>query len=143
VSRLDAIKRYYEGLQCADLARLGEYYGQNAYFRDPFNEVRGLPALHRVLEHMFESLDEPRFEFLDSFQAQGQAFLTWDFRFRLRGRALCVHGSSHLKFDAHGKVSHHRDYWDAAEQVWERVPVLGCLMRVLRKRLATPSPEHG
>ncbi|MGA0584669.1 MAG: nuclear transport factor 2 family protein, partial [Castellaniella sp.] len=35
-----------------------------------------------------------------------------------------------------GLVSFHRDYWDAAEELYEKLPVLGRLMRWLRKTLS-------
>jgi len=38
-----------------------------------------------------------------------------------------------LKFDAAGKVNYHRDYWDAAEELYEKLPLIGPLMRGLRR----------
>jgi hypothetical protein len=31
-------------------------------------------------------------------------------------------------------ITEHRDYWDAAEELYEKIPVLGGLMRWLKKR---------
>jgi len=44
-----------------------------------------------------------------------------------------VRGASHLRFDAAGKVVLHRDYWDAAEELYAKLPVLGGLMRYLKR----------
>jgi hypothetical protein len=33
-----------------------------------------------------------------------------------------------------GRVQDHRDYWDAAEELYEKLPVVGGLMRWLKKR---------
>ena len=85
MNAVERFRHYFEQLQPADLARIGEVYGAHAHFRDPFNEVRGLAAVRRVFEHMFETLEAPRFEVLDAFGSGEQAFLTWNFRFRLRG----------------------------------------------------------
>ena len=68
--------------------------------------------------------------------AGDQAWLTWDFHLVLRGRALCIHGASHLRFAADGRVCVHRDYWDPAEELYEKLPLIGALMRWLRRRLA-------
>lgn len=60
----DAAKRlvaFFEGLQPASLSQLGQIYAAQARFKDPFNEVIGLPAIERVFKHMFDSLHEPRF----------------------------------------------------------------------------------
>ncbi|WP_326542238.1 nuclear transport factor 2 family protein [Pseudorhodoferax sp.] len=139
MNAVERFRHYFEQLQPADLARIGEVYGAHAHFRDPFNEVRGLAAVRRVFEHMFETLEAPRFEVLDAFGSGEQAFLTWNFRFRLRGREMQIHGSSHLKLAPDGKVIYHRDYWDAAEELWERVPLLGALLRRLKRRLRAGS----
>ena len=37
-----------------------------------------------------------------------------------------------------GRITLHRDYWDAAEELYEKLPVIGTLMRWLRRRLAAP-----
>ncbi|MBB5203016.1 ketosteroid isomerase-like protein [Inhella inkyongensis] len=133
--RLRAVVAFYEGLRPEHLLRLGELYTEQAYFRDPFNEVRGLAAVQRIFAHMFEQLEAPRFEVLEAFAAQDQAFLTWDFHFLRGGQAQRIHGSSHLRFDASGRVAYHRDYWDAAEELWEKLPLLGGLLRALKRRL--------
>ena len=48
-----------------------------------------------------------------------------------------IRGASHLKFDGEGRIRYHRDYWDAAEELYEKLPVLGGLMRLLKKRAAS------
>jgi hypothetical protein len=35
-------------------------------------------------------------------------------------------------------VVDHRDYWDAAEELYETLPLLGTLLRALRSRLRAP-----
>ncbi len=134
---LQSITRYFETLSAQDVEQLGRYYGEHVYFRDPFNEVRGLAAVQRIFAHMFETLDAPRFVVRDAFGEAEQAFLSWDFVFRRKGHAeeWRIHGSSHLRFAPDGKVIYHRDYWDAAEELWEKLPLLGGLLRGLKKRL--------
>jgi hypothetical protein len=67
-----------------------------------------------------------------------QAFLTWDFLFRMKrfsAAEQCIRGATHIRFGSDGKANFHRDYWDAAEELYEKLPLLGSLMRGL-KRLA-------
>ena len=127
----------YEGLAPADLLQLGWVYSEQASFKDPFNRVQGLTAITAIFSHMFATLDAPRFAVVDAVAAGDDAFLTWDFSFRSRGagaRTLCIHGASHLRFGPDGRVLMHRDYWDAAEEVYEKLPVIGALMRWLKRR---------
>ena len=136
-ARVARIVALFEALTPADLARLGEVYHPQARFKDPFNEVQGLAPIRQVFEHMFVALDEPRFVVHDIVVQHDQCFLSWDFLFRFKrfNRELqTVHGSSHLKFDAAGVIVLHRDYWDAAEELYEKLPVVRALMRWLKRR---------
>ena len=127
----------FETLTPADTARLGEVYAAEARFKDPFNEVRGLAAVQAVFAHMFVALDEPRFVVRDIVVQGDACFLTWDFVFRFKrfSRELqTIRGASHLSLDAQGLITMHRDYWDAAEELYEKLPVVGALMRWLKAR---------
>lgn len=139
---MQTLVRFYESLQPASVERIEALYTNDAYFKDPFNEVRGHAAIERIFEHMFEQVDEPRFA-VESAVCEGDAaFLGWTMTYRRRGRHgpdESIRGCSALRFDAQGRVAWHRDYWDAAEELYEKVPLLGALMRALRRRLAATS----
>jgi len=142
MKNLEQLVSFYEHLTLADMARLSEFYTPDAWFKDPFNEVVGVAAITAVFEHMFEQVKAPRFKVLERIvDNNGTAVLVWEFWFRSRlfGDAEQVmRGVSHLRFAADGRVSYHRDYWDAAEELYTKVPVLGSLMRLLKRKLATP-----
>ncbi len=136
------VVRFYETITPEHLGRIGEIYAENALFKDPFNEVRGIAPITRIFTHMFEQVDSPRFVVRETVAQGDAALLTWEFEFAFRrplpaGRRR-IRGCSHLKFDATGRVAYHRDYWDAAEELYEQFPVLGGLMRWLRRRSAVP-----
>lgn len=133
----------YEQLSPAQLPHLAEYYAADAHFKDPFNDVYGVAAITQIFTHMFATLDQPRFCVLSHISQGDQAFLSWEFRFAMRrwrrGQAQCIRGATLLRFDQQGRVSDHRDYWDAAEELYEKLPVLGALMRWLRQSAAVPA----
>lgn len=134
--RITRIVALFEQLTPADIARLGEYYAVDAFFKDPFNEVQGLPAIQAVFRHMYASLDEPRFIVRDVIVQGPQCFLSWDFVFRFKRFSAELHtirGGSQLQLDAIGLITLHRDHWDATE-LYEKLPLLGTLMRWLKKR---------
>ncbi len=139
-ARVARVKQFFEALTPAELARLHEIYAPQAYFKDPFNEVHGLAAIRRIFEHMYAQVDSPRFMIGDTLAHGEQAFLIWDFRFRIKrlgDRDQLIRGASHLKFDDDGLITYHRDYWDAAEELYEKLPLLGGLMRLLKRRAAS------
>jgi ketosteroid isomerase-like protein len=136
-TRAAAVIVLFEHLQASDVAWLGRHYIEQAFFKDPFNEVHGLASVQQIFHHMFTALDGPRFVVLEALVEGEQCFLTWDFRFRLRGQSQerCIHGGSHLRFASDGRIAYHRDYWDAAEEFYEKLPLLGALLRWIKRRL--------
>ncbi|NDY91971.1 nuclear transport factor 2 family protein [Ideonella livida] len=143
---LARLAAFYTGLTPADLDRLETVYTPEARFKDPFNEVQGVAAIRRIFAHMFEGLESPRFEVHQRIPAQValplppqglDTCLLWHFHFRLRGRAFTLRGASHVHLAADGRADLHRDYWDAAEELYAKLPLLGGLMRWLQRRLAS------
>ncbi len=109
-------------------------------FKDPFNDVRGRDGFRRVLENMFEDAPEVKAEVLDvaSGDSEAAAYLRW--RVTVPGKegskALILTGMTHLILAPDGAIAEHIDHWDAAEQLYERLPVLGTLLRFVKKRIA-------
>ncbi|MES3022350.1 MAG: nuclear transport factor 2 family protein [Pseudomonadota bacterium] len=128
---------FYENLGAqalhADLARV---YAADAVFKDPFNEVQGLAEIEKIFAHMFKQVHDPRFKVNTRVLQGAEAFLVWDFTFRMHRspeRTECIRGATHIRFNEEGGVVLHRDYWDAAEELYEKLPVLGALMRWLKR----------
>jgi len=135
--RLARLKEFFEALSPASLAQLGEIYAPDARFKDPFNEVIGVPAIRAIFEGMYRQVDQPRFVVTRSFAQGDDAFLAWDFFFRFKGdagREQTIRGATHIQFSVDGRVVLHRDYWDAAEELYEKLPLVGSLMRWLKRR---------
>ena len=133
--RLDALLAWYGTLTPATLARIDEFYHPQARFKDPFNDVQGIAAIRRIFEHMFANTTAPRFIIREELGDAHRAFVTWDFVFGMSGRGFAVHGATRFGFDAAGLVTEHRDYWDPAEELWQKLPVLGTPVAWLRRRM--------
>ena len=134
----DRLVAFYESLTPQSLAELDTLYSPHAYFKDPFNEVRGLAEVRGIFTHMYTSLESPRFVVTERLVDGDQCFLVWNFEFRFKAfdktTLQTIRGGSHVKFTADGLVDFHRDYWDAAEELYEKLPWVGALMRWLKKR---------
>jgi hypothetical protein len=132
------IVAFFETLSPAQLRQMGTLYAPNARFKDPFNDVQGLAAVQQIFQHMYDSLHEPRFVVTGQVVQGSECFLIWDFVFRFKRfdtqTVQTVKGCSHLVLNAEGLITQHRDYWDAAEELYEKLPVVGGLMRWLKKR---------
>jgi ketosteroid isomerase-like protein len=137
-AQITSIVTFFETLSPAQVDRLGDLYAADARFKDPFNDVKGVAAIQQIFRHMYDSLEAPHF-FVTGQVLQGQeCFLIWDFVFRFKRfdtqTLQTVKGCSHLMLGPDGRITHHRDYWDAAEELYEKLPVVGGLMRWLKKR---------
>ena len=120
---------------------MSESYAADGRFKDPFNEVAGVPAITAVFEHMDRSLEAPRLVVRDIVAERDDCFLTWDFLFSFKRfspqQHQCVRGATQLRFAPDGRIVLHRDYWDTAEELCEKLPAVGALMRWLKRRTAT------
>ena len=137
----DNLATFFETLSPQSVAQLHTIYDAQARFKDPFNEVQGLAEIERIFQHMYVALEAPHFVITGSMVDGTQAFLTWDFKFTFKRfdtqKLQTVRGGTHLHYDPNGLITLHRDYWDAAEELYEKLPVLGGVMRWLKKRANT------
>ena len=136
--RLARLVACYERVAPQTLDELVALYAADASFKDPFNDVRGRQAIRAIFEHMFRQVHAPRFVFHLALAQGDAALLTWTMHYRRSARATqesAIRGSTELRFDADGLVARHRDYWDAAEELYEGVPLLGAVLRAIKRRL--------
>ena len=134
---LDRLIAFYQELTPESVQRFSEFYSADAYFKDPFNEVRGAQAIAGIFDHMFHQVEAPRFVVIEHAVGTDGVMLVWDFSYRVRfwgqGKTQVIHGVSHLKFDADGKINYHRDYWDAAEELYMKLPFIGRIIKCLKQ----------
>lgn len=138
--RAEAYARFFATLTPATKDELRRLAHPDMRFVDPFNDVRGIDAVCAVFDHMFETTRDPRFVTETPVVASHTAFIRWRFdctiNSRLYPKAMHIEGVSEVRFDEAGLVTAHTDYWDAAGQLYEHLPLLGGLLRSLRRRLA-------
>ncbi len=130
---------FYESLSPETLPQLRDLVMPDVRFRDPFNEVTGVEPMLRIFAAMYEDCTDIRFTITGSVQQQDKAFLIWRFYFRPRRLKVSqpweVEGVTELHFTADGRIAAHLDHWDAGSQFYGRLPLLGPVIRFLRRRL--------
>lgn len=133
--QLDGIKKAYENLRPETVDDLLNFYALDAGFKDPFQEVQGRIAIKDIFLKMFDQLESPSFQ-VREIQHQGvQASLLWEFRFRFKrwNRSdQAILGVSWLYFNENGLIIRHHDFWDPAEGIYEKLPIIGSLLRILK-----------
>lgn len=138
-TRFSEIAQWFQTLTPESLERVGNIYAIEAVFIDPFNHLTGLASVRAVYQHMFDTLKQPRFVITTTVVNVRQAFMTWDFLFECRGQAQKISGCTQFELNDQGLIVLHRDYWDAAQQVYEKIPVLGSVVRMIRRKLSLPT----
>lgn len=139
---LDDYIEYFEKLNVRSIRLLEKLAEPGMRFKDPFNDVRGIDAVERILQHMFQTLHNPKFKVRDyawgrwQKEAQGAiAYLRWDMTFEFKGQKHMIEGMSEVMFSKDGKVMSHIDHWDAGEQFYEHIPILGSVIRFVKSKL--------
>ena len=133
---LGAYARLFETLSPETLDTLDGLCVPDIHFTDPFNDVRGVAAYKRILAHMFEDTQNPRFEVLDQALTARAGYIRWVFRFRTLGRDWEIPGMSEVAIGADGRIVRHLDHWDSGAEFYAKLPLIGPLVRIVRRRLA-------
>lgn len=136
--RFSEIAKWFETLSPESLDSVVDIYASDAVFIDPFNEIKGINFVRAVYQHMFDTLVDPRFVITKSVSAQQSGFMTWEFHFEMRGQAMCISGCTQFELNDSGLITCHQDYWDPSQQIYEKIPLLGSVLRLLRRKLALP-----
>ncbi|MCG9965542.1 MAG: nuclear transport factor 2 family protein [Shewanella sp.] len=128
----------YQALNKDNLHLLAELYDDNICFIDPMHQVNGLNALTQYFAKLYQNIGYIHFEIKEVLQDDTQASLFWQMQYRHpklnKGELVRVDGMSQLKF--HQRIYFHRDYFDLGQMLYEHLPCMGGLIRLLKDRAA-------
>lgn len=133
-----AYARFYEELSAkTPREAYGVFFDKHSEFSDPFQSVKGLHAIEKIFEDMYAKLYEPRFVVDEVVCSKDVAYMKWRFYYSLSkdAKADSFSGISRVTFTPSAKVKSHVDFWDAASNVYEKIPLLGFFMRLIKRRL--------
>lgn len=132
---LDAYVTLFETMNTNDIISLDCFFTPEARFKDPFNDVYGLDHIRHIFEHMFNTLESPTFRVDEAVLNDDIAYIKWQFNAQLKGKDVVLVGLSRVVFSEHGLVSEHIDYWDASEQFYMKLPIIGSLLRFIQRKV--------
>ena len=129
-------KRYFTELNLDDVSILNEIYSDKVIFTDPIHEINGIESLKSYFEKLNENLVQGSFLFTDETITDNKAYLSWEMKLELKKpkKNVKASGISVLIFEQ--KITKHRDYFDAGELFYENIPLLGGIIRLLKKKIA-------
>ena len=130
--------RVFEKLDKKCTRSLENLYTEDVEFTDPLHHIEGRAPLMRYYEDMLANVQTCRFEVTQRFREGDDALLVWTLHLahpRLaRGRTVCISGCSQLTFRG-DRICRHRDHFDAGAMLYEHVPLLGTMIRWLKRRV--------
>ena len=135
---LARFRRFYDEFSPAWIERVEELYAPGFEFQDAFHAIRGdFVALRAYFSRVLTALDESRFIVEDTATGDDGSYVRWRWEWRRRAKdpQKTVPGVTHLRFDADGRITHHTDLFDAAGGFYETLPVVGTMLRAIKKRL--------
>ena len=136
---IDKFCRIYKTLGKGNLNQLGLIYSDDINFIDGLHNLQGLNQLSDYFVHLYENLLFCHFSIEDVIPGEGQASIVWVMHYAHpkinKGKPIFVNGCSHLKFNE--KIYYHRDFLDMGQMLYEHLPLLGGVIRTIKKRVAS------
>lgn len=127
----------YQLLRVDNLGQLKQIYHTDIHFKDPMHEIKGFTALEAYFTQLYTHLTSCDFIITDVLSDQETAAIYWEMRFTHKqlnkGKSVLVAGHSHLKGGIDG-VYYHRDYVDLGAMLYEHIPLVGCVIKAIKKR---------
>lgn len=139
---IDRLMSSYREFDAESIDRVIEFYTEEVLFIDPIERIEGKQALSDYFQSLAENLIYCKFDFsnwVKGVDADGRnsAVLFWTMSFahpKLNGgKGATLAGCSHLIYDS--RIHYQRDYYDLGEMLYERLPLLGGVIRWLKRRM--------
>ncbi|WP_417877094.1 nuclear transport factor 2 family protein [Vibrio sp.] len=128
----------YQQLSKENLHLLEEVYHPDVVFEDAAHRLEGRIALYRYFQSLYTNVIRCDFDIHEHQQVGESGFITWSMELlhpKLQnGSPITVNGASHLKF-SDGQVIYHRDYFDLGEMLYENLPLLGAVVKMVKQRI--------
>ena len=119
---------------------VSDFYSEEALFCDPVVTIKNAAEIEKYYRGLYINVEEIKFEFTEIIESGNSVAAPWIMHLRVSklnaGKLIRVPGISHIQFDpSTDKAIYHRDYFDMGAFIYEYVPVLGMLIRFIKKKL--------
>ncbi|WP_422360036.1 nuclear transport factor 2 family protein [Reichenbachiella sp.] len=133
---IDNFKNYFTQMKFDYSDALNDIYSDHVVFKDPIHEIEGVKNLKAYFDKLNDNLIEGSFQFTDESIVDNKAYLSWEMQVKLKRPKKSIVASGISVLTLEDKVVHQRDYFDAGEMFYEHIPLLGSILRSLKKKIA-------
>ena len=120
----------FSNLNKDNIKKFDDLVVKDIIFIDPFNNIKGLDNFKNIFYHMFDTVEEPKFDIVDYAQNKDHIFLKWKMTFYAFKASQTIEGMSDITLNKEGKVISHLDYWDSLNGIFIKLPFLGFLYKI-------------
>ena len=120
----------FSNLNKENIKKFDDLVVKDIIFIDPFNNIKGLDNFKNIFYHMFDTVEEPKFDIVDYAQNEDHVFLKWKMTFYAFKASQTIEGMSDITLNKEGKVISHLDYWDSLNGIFIKLPFLGFLYKI-------------
>jgi len=114
---------------------LANIYTEDIVFIDPVKSISGLDDLTKYFENLYQSVTACHFTLTSHLPNSRRYSLEWLMHLQHKkisnNQEIELNGASFIEFKD-DKVCYHRDYYDLGALVYERIPILGSVIRKVR-----------
>jgi hypothetical protein len=139
-----ALERFRGFFENMTPARVGDsvdaVYAADAWLYDTLVVHHGIAEIRPYFIKTAERAAGVRVQVLDTLRSGPDFYIKWameiDWSGFRKGVTTTSYGMSHLRFNRDGMVVLHYDFWDAANGFFEHIPVVGHLIRWIKRKVA-------
>ncbi len=118
---------------------LPDVYAENVWFNDTVKTITNRNDLVDYMVATADHLQSCRVVVVDIASTPEGYYVRWEMDVvtpnAKPGEVWSSIGMSHLRINEEGQIILHQDYWDAAGGIYEKLPLIGWLLRNIRARL--------
>jgi len=138
-SWLQSFIQVYSELGTDNLGSLIEIYHPDVQFIDPMHQLNGRNELLAYFDQLYTQILSCNFAIEHVIESDSEAAVYWQMTFchiqLNKKKPITIQGHSHLKA-SEGKVIFHRDYLDVGAMLYEHIPLIGKLIRSIKRRVS-------
>jgi limonene-1,2-epoxide hydrolase len=132
---VEKFKNYFSEIDFSKYSVLDEIYSKDIVFKDPLHEIHGIDSLNEYFQKLNDNLREGSFHFTDEDAIDHKSYLSWEMNLKLKRPKKSVKASGISVLIIEDKIISQRDYFDAGELFYENMPILGGIIRSIKKRM--------
>ena len=143
LSHKEKVRFFYEKLNKDSMHLVDEFYDPQIDFIDPIHSLKGSDKMKEYYSNLYKNAENVQFEFKDFVQSEEKVVAVWKMTLKTDklngGEPYSVEGNSVIHFGPSGKAIYHRDYFDLGAFVYEKIPVVGYVVKKIKNRMKEES----